>query len=120
MARQQRGHTESDGVARLVDAERGWEQSLETARKDAGELVRAARAEAMRIEEMATAEIARAVKARQREYEAATAAAVSDVENDSRARIARYAEAPAALVDAAATIVADAAPWLSSSGGVRP
>ena len=119
MARKQLEHTGSDGVTRLVDAERAWERSLEAARAAASDAIQAARAEATRIDDAAAAEIARAIEARRRELDASTARAVAELDAEFAARTARYAQASEAMVDSAAAIVADAAPWLASSGARR-
>ena len=116
MARKQLEHTGSDGVARLVEAERAWERSLGAARAAASDAIQAARAEAARIDDATTAEIARAIDARRRELDASTAGAVAELEAEFAARTARYAQASEVMVDRAAAIVADAAPWLASIG----
>jgi hypothetical protein len=115
VARKQLEHTGSDGVARLVDAERAWERSLEAARAAATDAIQAARAEAARIDDATTAEIALAIEARRRELGASTARAVAELGAEFATRTARYAQASEAMVGAAAAIVADAAPWLAPS-----
>lgn len=111
-ARRQSGDAGSDGVSRLLDAERTWAHSLEAARAAAGEVVRVARAEADRIDQVTAEEIARVVDQRRRALETSTAEAVRAVDLELAARTARYTQCTTSVVDAAAEIVANAAPWL--------
>ena len=119
MARHEPETKGADGVARLVEAERAWDQSLATARAASVDAVHAAQADAKGIEEAAAAEVARAVSARRQELEQGTTRAVRELEAEVAARLARYAEAPDATVETAALLVADAAPWLVPGDGAR-
>jgi hypothetical protein len=119
-ARQEPGDTASDGVSRLLDAERTWARSLEAARAEANEVVRLARAEADRIDHVTAEDIRRLVDERRRELAASTDEAVRAVDAELTARAARYAQGTTSAVEAAAGIIADAAPWLTPRPRARP
>ena len=113
MAREQDRRTTSGGVTQLVEAERVWQRSLDAERSRAEESVAAAELAARRRETAAADDIRRAAECRRRELDASLAVAVADVEREFAARMARYADASDAVVDACAQRIMTRAPWVA-------
>jgi len=99
------------GVARLVEAERAWQVSLDQARERAREVLERARAEAAAREAAGDAAGGQAVEARRRELEASVRGSAGAVEQDFAERTSRYTNASDALVNELARTIAGRAPW---------
>ena len=111
MIRQHPERASANGMARLVDAERAWQQSLATARASADAVVAQAEADAQRADESSRLAIARAVAERRGELETELASAVRDAETALAGRADRYAGASDALIDELARLALARAPW---------
>lgn len=109
--RQQTERASADGVSRLVDAERAWQQSLAAARASADAFVAQTEADVRRADELSQRDIANAVEQRRAELETELAAAVRDAETALAGRADRYANAPDAWIEELAHQAAARAPW---------
>ncbi len=106
------------GVARLVEAERGWQQSLDAARADMRAVVVRAQADAAERELRADEDIRHCVAERQRELDARLAAAVAEVQASFEAQTERYVHAPDALIDRLADDIGDRTPWFAAAARI--
>lgn len=101
-----------DGIERLVEAERAWQEALEAARAEGERVIAAAEASAAKAEVVFEASIPELVVARRRQNDAETAAEVQRVIEDLTRRARRYSDVPEALVVELAERIAATAPWV--------
>lgn len=111
MVRVQTGRASETGVARLLEAERAWQQSLAAARASAEAIVAAAEAEAQRADDASRLDTQRALDARRGELDAALAIAVREAEAALAGRADRYTNATDALIEELAGQALARAPW---------
>ena len=111
MIREQAAGASATGVARLVEAERVWQDSLAAARAGADAIVAQAEADAQHADEAARLEIERAVDCRRRELETELACAVRQAESALAGRAERYTNAPDATIEELARQALARAPW---------
>ena len=111
MIREQTERASANGVARLVEAERTWQQSLAAARASADAMVAQAEADGQRADEASRVDIAQAVERRRDELDAALAVAVREAEAALAGRADRYTNASDALVEELARQALARAPW---------
>lgn len=111
MARTESERASETGVARLVESERAWQQSLAAARASADALVAQAEADAQRDADASRLDIQRVVDARRGELDAALAVAVRDAEAALAGRADRYVNASDALIEELARQALARAPW---------
>lgn len=115
MPREQKAGLTQSNVARLVDAERHWQQSLDAAREAAARRLAVARDDLRTAEAAARAEIASAVSLRSIELESTRREAVARVARDFAERVALYTSADDSLIDGIARSISSSAPWFSAA-----
>jgi hypothetical protein len=114
MARERSSNLTQSNVARLVEAERQWQASLEAARAAAAKRVEAVRAELAGAEPAERARIEEAVRARRLELDTARKQSIARVDDEFRDRIAIYTSADDDLVERIAHAMAERAPWFAT------
>jgi hypothetical protein len=110
---------ERNGIARLVEAERGWQHSLDAARAAGDQLSASAAARAAAAEQAFEASLPEILAARRQELAAAREAAVRAVAAALDERTRRYTVVPDAFVERLAEHIAARAPWLTEQPGDR-
>ena len=115
MARERSANLTQSNVARLVEAERQWQASLDAARTAATERVEVARAELLAAENSERDALAAIVAARERDLVAARREAVARVESEFRDHVAQYESVDDVLVDRIARSLSDRAPWFTTT-----
>jgi hypothetical protein len=103
---------ERDGIERLVEAERVWQESLEAARAEGERIVAAAEAAAAAAEQAFEASIPQLIAGRRRETQAANEADVKALLDELARHAFRYSEASDAVVQDLAERIAASAPWV--------
>ena len=111
MTRESTERASANGVSRLVEAERSWQQSLDAARASADAVVAEAEADARRVDEASVLDARYAADRRRTELEAALADAVREAEAALVGRVERYTDASDALIDELARRAVARAPW---------
>ena len=117
MIREHTQRASADGVTRLVEAERAWQQSLAAARASADAIVAQADAEAQRGDEALELDVQRVIDTRRAELETALAAAVREAESGLVGRAGRYSNASDALIEELARQALAHAPWFVAVEG---
>jgi vacuolar-type H+-ATPase subunit H len=106
---------EHDGIERLVEAERAWQQSLDAARSEGDRIIAAAETEAAEAERAFEASIPELVALRRRETLASVEGDVHGVAAEFARRALRYTQVSDALVQELAERIAASAPWVCTS-----
>jgi hypothetical protein len=104
------------GVARLVEAERQWQVTLDEARAHARVILENARAAVVVREQAADADCRTIIAARARELDATVTAARDEVRREFGSRIALYTTPSDDAIDGLARLIADRAPWFAQPG----
>jgi len=104
-----------DGIERLVEAERGWQASLDAAHAESPPNSPAPGAAAAEAERAFEESIPELVALRRRETEAFIEDDVRDVAAEFERRALRYEQVSDALVQELAERIAASAPWVCTS-----
>lgn len=105
------------GIARLLEAERRWQQHLETARAEAARVIAAALANNDAAMAAFEAELPQIIATRRAELDDEAQQAGAELGARLKEQIDRYAKPDAAFLAAMAEDIANRAPWFSAPSG---
>ena len=103
---------EHDGIERLLEAERKWQQSLDAARAEGERMIAAAKAAAGEAERAFEASIPELLALRRRELDAAVELEARAVLAELTEKTKQYANAPDDFIARIAERIAESAPWI--------